>query len=171
MKKTIGAFCSILAGVLTFVFFSIPNIVSTLTVALLGSATAKETAWDVLKNYDSNTDGYVLFKIAVIAMIVFACLAIIVGTLLLLKNFNEIKTKINFNLANNIVLCLLMVANIVAFISSVIICNFLASDAYLATSSAKIGVGLWLNLIFSVVAFVIALIFAKPVKNKKKSKK
>ena len=171
MKKLIGAICSLVAGALTFVFLSIPNIVSTLAVALLGSTTKSETAWEILENYDSNTDGYVLFKIAIIVMIVFACLSIITGILLLFKNLGTIKAKANINLINNVMLSLLAAATIVAFVATIIMCNYFGSDAFVVATKGEIGIGMWLNFAINIVLCTLAFVFANPVKTKKISKR
>jgi len=176
MKKFIGPCLAFLLGGLTFLFLSVTNLVSKVTVSLLGTATVKETAWEIMENYTSNVDGYVLYKIGVIAMIVLASLLIISSVVLLLKNLNVIKfNKVNFNLINNVLLTVFVGTTLLAFIGTIVMSSYLASDAYVIASSASIGVGMWLALILNIVGCVCAWIFARDVKIKKskarKSKK
>lgn len=172
MKKFIGPCIAFLLGGLTFLFLSVTNLVSKVTVSLLGTATVKETAWEIMENYDSSVDGYVLYKIGVIAMIVLASLLVISSVVLLLKNLNVIKSnKINFNLINNILLTVFVGVTLLAFIGTIVITAYLTSDAYVIASSASIGVGMWLALVFSIVGCVCAWIFARTVKAKKATKK
>lgn len=170
MKKILGPICSILAGALAFLFLSLPNIIVKGTVIVLGSATEGKTAWQVLKDYDSNVDGYTFFKIAVIVSIVFACLLILSGLVLMLKNFGLLKIKLNVNMCNNCLLLCYALVSVVLLIAGFVLCSGLKADAIIVASSASVAIGLWLNLAVAVVACLMALLFAKEVKAKKKRK-
>ena len=163
MKKFIGPICSILIGILTFVFASITYL--TEYVKLLDTTTGYNV-WKIFDVYDSSVDGYVFFKIATIALIVLASLLIISGLILLLCNTKVIKTKVNFNLINNCLLTLTVVANVLGLIAEIIMVNYLTNSLVIA----KIGVGLWLNLSFSIALCLLAWIFAKAVKSAKKKR-
>lgn len=173
MKKFIGPALAFLLGGLTFLFLSVTNLVSKVTVSLLGTATLKENAWEIMENYTSDVDGYVLYKIGVIALIVLASLLVISSVLLLLKNLNIIKSsKLNFNLINNILLTIFVGTTILTFIGSIVMTSYLSSDAYIIASSASIGVGMWLALVLNIIGCVLAWIFTRNIKAKKaKSKK
>ncbi|MCR5553204.1 MAG: hypothetical protein K6F08_00435 [bacterium] len=163
MKKFIGPICSILMGTLTFVFASITY----LTEYVKGlDTTTGYNVWKIFDVFDSNVDGYVFFKIATIALIVLASLLIISGLILLLCNTKVIKTKVNFNLINNCLLTLAVVANVLGLIAGIIMTNYLTN----ALIIAKLGVGLWLNLAFSISVCLLAWIFAKTVKASKKKR-
>ena len=161
MKKFIGPICSILMGALTFVFLSITYL--TEYVKLLDTTTGYNV-WKIFDVYESNVDGYVFFKIATIALIVLASLLIISGLILLLCNTKVIKTKVNFNLINNCLLTLTVVANVLGLIAGIIMVNYLTNSLIVA----KLGIGLWLNLAFNIAICLLAWIFAKQVKASKK---
>ena len=84
MKKYIGAFASGLAGILTFVFLSLDGLFAKASAGGL-STSSSTSGWDILKDDGSNIDGYTLYKIAVIAMIVIACLLILSAVVIFSK--------------------------------------------------------------------------------------
>lgn len=161
MKKFLGPVLSILMGALTFVFLSIPNLVISSKVI---NSSETMNAWDVLKNYNSDFEGYVFYKIAVIALIVVASLAILSGLVLLLCNTKVIKSKLNFNKVNNCVLTLLVIANVIVLIAGLIFASKLENALF----GYALGVGVWFNLALSAIVCLCAWLFAKEVKAKKK---
>ena len=97
MRRFLGALCSSVAGILTFVFLSIPFVSLNAENATLQEATSY-TGWEILQSdLLANMDGYNLVKIFIIVSIVIACLLIIMAVLSLLKETNIIKTSANFN--------------------------------------------------------------------------
>lgn len=160
MKKFIGAICSGVAGILTFVWLSLDWFTQKFT---MGSLTEKEgiTGWNLITNkvegepagLEMFKGAYTLHRVAAIAMLVIACLLIVSAVVLLLKNLNVIKCKFNFNIVNNILLTLFVVAVILAIVGVSImgseLCKALGNSEGL---SAYAGIGAWLALAFSVVA-------------------
>lgn len=169
MKKAISPFCSFLASALCFLFISIPNIV--VTTALLGNI-VKYSAWNFMSDYNDNINGYVLYKVTIIVMIVLAGLLLVSSILLALERMGNLKIKnINLDFINNILLVLFVVANVILLIAAIIVCSYLKSDDYALISNAKIGIGIWLNLGFSVALCIASWMFSNPKSAKKKSKR
>lgn len=156
-------------GALTFVFLSIPYM--SVTGKVLGvESTTNKNAWQIMSDYDANFDGYTLFKILTIVLIVIAALLIICGIIALLENLGIIKSKkMNFALIADCVLLLFVVAAVVQLIGGISLCNYLSGDIYVAASSASMTVGMWLNLIVGALACVCA--FAATLTGKKGKRK
>ena len=155
--------CSFLAGVLCFVFLSVPYFLTRVVVD--GEPTTKtENAWQMLKNYDGAVNGCIMFKVATIVMIVLASILIVWSILLLLRNFDILKTDmVNLNLMNTFVLFLLVVATLIQMIAILMMSNFVGV-AIEGVIGAYTGVGLWLNIATSMIAFVSALMFTQSLR-------
>ena len=165
MKKLVGPMCSFLAGVLCFVFLSIPYFITKVTAEGVADVTNTENAWQMLKNYDSTVNGYMMFKVATIIMIVFASLLIVWSIILALYNFDMFKFDfVNFNLMNTLVLFMYMVAVVVQMIAILMMMNFIGATVAGVVTRAYGGVGLWLNLATSIITFLSALLFTKSVR-------
>ena len=165
MRKIVGPLCSFLAGVMIFVFLSIPYFITKTTVEGVADVTGSENAWQMLQNYDANTNGYVMFKVATIIMIVLASILIVWSVLLALNNFDMFHFDfINFNLMNTLVLFLLVVATVVQMIAILMMMNFIGGTLAGVTTSAYGGIGLWLNIAQTMITFLCALLFTKSVR-------
>ena len=153
MKKYLGALCSFVVAVLTFVFLSCSALIQT-----LGSLTSKSSGWDLLTT-DGNVEGLALYKVSAIALIVLAALLLVMSVLIVLKNTKVL--KLNLNLLNDVLLTAFVVFAALGLIAAFI----LAGKSYV---DAKAGVGTWLNLAFAVLACACAWLFArKDAKGKK----
>ena len=155
MKKYLGALCSFVVAVLTFVFLSCSALIQT-----LGSITSKSSGWDLLTT-DGNVEGLALYKVSAIALIFLAALLLVMSILIVLKNAKVLKTKLNLNLLNDVLLTAFVVFAALGLIAAFI----LAGKSYV---DATAGVGTWLNLAFAVLACALAWLFArKDAKGKK----
>lgn len=160
MKKYIGAFASGLAGILTFVFLSLDGLFAKASAGGL-STSSSTSGWDILKDDSSNIDGYTLYKIAVIAMIVIACLLILSAVVIILKNAKVFKSKAKFNVINNVLLALFALATILAFVGA---CVMGGKRSVGETIKVTAGLGSWLNMVVGVVACAMGLMFARDKK-------
>lgn len=157
MKKYIGAFASGLAGILTFVFLSLDGLFAKASAGGL-STSSGTSGWDILKEDGSNVDGYTLYKIAVIAMIVIACLLILSAVVIILKNAKVFKSKAKFNVINNVLLALFALAAIIAFVGACVMGGDMSVGE---TIKVTAGVGSWLNMVVGVVACAMGWMFAR----------
>jgi len=167
MKKYIGAICSALAGILTFVLLCF-NWYTT-NAPLVGEK--KYTGWQILadetgmfaKDYAS---GYSLFKIFAIVALVVAALLIIMSIVMILKNLKVIKWKLNLNAINNVLLTILAILVIVlVIIISVMGNGFVANyEEFKMVATAGAGIGAWLSLAFTVLITVCGWAFARKQK-------
>ena len=157
MKKYIGAFASGLAGILTFVFLSLDGLFAKASAGGL-STSSGTSGWDILKEDGSNVDGYTLYKIAVIAMIVIACLLILSAVVIILKNAKVFKSKAKFNVINNVLLALFALATIIAFVGACVMGGDMSVGE---TIKVTAGVGSWLNMVVGVVACAMGWMFAR----------
>ena len=160
MKKYIGAFASGLAGILTFVFLSLDGLFAKASAGGL-STSSGTSGWDILKDDGSNIDGYTLYKIAVIAMIVIACLLILSAVVIILKNAKVFKSKAKFNVINNVLLALFALAAIIAFVGACVMGGDMSVGE---TIKVTAGVGSWLNMVVGVVACAMGWMFARDKK-------
>lgn len=160
MKKYIGAFASALAGILTFVFLSLDGLFSKASVGGLSKSNGV-SGWDILKEDGSNFDGYTLYKIAVIAMIVIACLLILSAVVIILKNAKVFKSKVKFNVINNILLVVFALAAILAFVGACVLGGDMSAGE---TIKVTAGIGSWLNMVVGVVACALGCLFARDTK-------
>lgn len=160
MKKYIGAFASGLAGILTFVFLSLDGLFAKASAGGL-STSSGTSGWDILKEDGSNVDGYTLYKIAVIAMIVIACLLILSAVVIILKNAKVFKSKAKFNVINNVLLALFALATILAFVGACVMGGEMSVGE---TIKVTAGLGSWLNMVVGVVACAMGLMFARDKK-------
>ena len=159
MKKFIGPICSFVAGIFTFIFLSIANFV--VTVSYLGfSASESSTAWDMIKE-SADVKGYGLFKVSTIFLIILACLLIVSGVILLLKNLGILKVKINFSIINNIILSAFAFFAVLALIGLFIMGGEVSVAEEGIKMTATAGVGAWLNVILGAAACALAWIFAR----------
>lgn len=155
MKKYLGALCSFVVAVLTFVFLSCSALIET----ALGT-TAKTSGWELLTS-DGNVEGLALYKVSTILLIVLAALLLVMAVLIVLKNAKVLKTKLNLNLVNDVLLTAFVVFAALGLVAAFIVAGKSLFDA-------TAGVGTWLNLAFALVACVLAWIFArKDAKSKK----
>ncbi len=165
MKKFIGAISSAVMGALAFVFFALAAMTQKMTI---GSVSDSESfsAWDMLEYKIAKMDsiGFTIYKIATIAMIVVACLLILSAVVLLLKNLNVFKTKINFTLINNILLAVFAGLALVAVIAMFVFIQTELGDVMNESFKAFAGVGAWLNLVFGALLCLVSCLTAKKQK-------
>lgn len=163
MKKYLGAIISGLLGVLTYVFLSIPQMLTKAT--FLGQTESNTTnAWDMIKE-DPGIEiaGYGLYKFAVIALAIVAGVLIVCSIVMLLKNV--LKLKFNLNIINNIVLAALAVLAVLALIALFVMGADMKELMGIIPDGAELyigpGVGAWLNAILAVVGCAGGWIFAR----------
>ena len=168
MKRFLGALSGSVAGILTFVFLSIPFMSLNNENETITEATSMN-AWDFFNNeLLSNMEGYGFLKAFIIISIVLACLIILLSVLSLLKETKIVKTNANFDFFNFLLLILLTVSAIVVIIG---ISN-LGKTTGVFTDEVyrpyKAGVGSILNIVVSALA---TLVCAIPVFSPSKKKK
>ena len=145
--KFIGSISSILMGIFTFVFLSIPCY----SVTIMG-VTGTSSGWNLLSG-----NGAVMYKIFAILAIIMACLMILYGILLLLEELGAINLnikKVNFDFVTKIVL------SIFAFIAVMTLIG-----VFVAADNGAAGAGVWLLAAFAIVA--CALVWVLPMVTKK----
>ena len=157
MKKYVGAIASGLAGILTFVFLSIDGLITKITSGGM-SVSESVNAWDIIKEEGMEISGFTLYKVAVILMIIVASLLIISAILMILKNAKVFKSKVKFDLINNILLSVFAIITILAFIGACIMGGDMTIGDTMITCA---GVGSWLNMIVGILACVSGWVFAR----------
>lgn len=131
MKKYLGALCSFVVAVLTFVFLSCSALIQT-----IGSLTSKSSGWDLLTT-DGNVEGLALYKVSAIALIVLAALLLVMSVLIVLKNTKVLKTKLNLNLLNDVLLTAFVVFAALGLIAAFILAGKSYIDATAGVGSPK----------------------------------
>lgn len=148
IMKFVGSISSLVAGVFTFIFFSIAH---------MSMGSLSSNGWDLIQQSSSGApNGFVLYKIFGIASIAIACVLIIMGIMLLLKDLNVLKVKFNLNFLNNIMLTVFCLCVVLAFIGDVVMCS--------ESSYVNVGAGMWLLLAFSVVACLLGWLLTRKEK-------
>lgn len=169
MRRFLGALCSSVAGILTFVFLSIPFVSLNAENATLQEATSY-TGWEILQSdLLANMDGYNLVKIFIIVSIVIACLLIIMAVLSLLKETNIIKTSANFNFYAFLLLILLTVSSVVLIIGVSNLGSYEILGETIKPCKAKVGA--ILNIVFAGICTVLAIFSTSSSGSKKKRKR
>lgn len=162
MKRFLGALLASIAGILTFVFLSIPCM-SLNTDNETATELSATTGWDILS---VESDSYTLVKVFIIIMIILACLLILVAILSLLKETNIIKSNINFNMISFLLLVLLTISAVVVLIG---IGNIDKSEFLGETIQPyKAGIGAILNVVVSGIATLLSLFTLGGSNTKKK---
>ena len=167
MKRFLGALSGSVAGILTFVFLSIPFMSLNNENETIIEKTSMN-AWDFLNSeLLSNMEGYGFLKAFIIISIVLACLIILLSVLSLLKETKIVKTNANFDFFNFLLLILLTVSAIVVIIG---ISN-LGKTTGVFTDEVirpyKAGAGSILNIVVS-APLVCAIPVFSPSKKKKR---
>lgn len=148
--KYIGSLSSILIGVLTFICLSLACVGDN---AILNFSF---TGWELIKS-SSEATGVILFKIFAIICLIFAIILIFYGILLLLIDLKviKIKSKLNLNILNNLLITIFVISALIMFIG-----GFIVIDDY-NYLKGYVGVGPWLLLIASAVLCLFCWIFAR----------
>lgn len=163
MKKYIGAFASALAGILTFVFLSLDGIFRKASAAGL-STSSGTSGWDIIKDENgiyANADGYTLYKVAAIILLVLACLLIISAVVIILRNLKVFKSKVKFNALNNLLLVVNAICAILVFVGA---CVMGGNMSVGETIKVTAGVGSWLVMVTGVVTCALGCLFARDTK-------
>ncbi len=162
MKRFLGALLASIAGILTFVFLSIPCMSLNADNETVTELTAT-TGWDILS---VESDSYTMVKIFIIIMIILACLLILVAVLSLLKETNIIKSNVNFNMISFLLLVLLTISAVVVLIG---ISNIDKSEFLGETIQPyKAGIGAILNVVVSGIATLLGIFTLTGSSGKKK---
>ncbi len=162
MKRFLGALLASIAGILTFVFLSIPCMSLNADNETVTELTAT-TGWDILS---VESDSYTMVKIFIIIMIILACLLILVAVLSLLKETNIIKSNVNFNMISFLLLVLLTISAVVVLIG---ISNIDKSEFLGETIQPyKAGIGAILNVVVSGIATLLSIFTLSGSSGKKK---
>ena len=150
MRKYIGAICSFVTGIATFIFLSIAHFVFS-----SGMFHESLNAWDMLKEADEFTgiDGYGLYKTATIFLIILAVLAILSGIVMLLQNLGVLKFKFNWNIIHVAILGLYVLFALLALIGMLTI----VGKVNAGTSYYHVGVGVYLGLVLGALALGYAI--------------
>lgn len=163
MRKYIGAVCSALMGILTFVFLGL-NWMSTRTSAVgVTSDPVSINAYDLI-NESMEVDGFTLYKVFTIIAIVVACLLIVSAVIMILRNLNILKFKFSMNLINNILLILFLVCVVVGLIGLIMMCGEMSGTFLGLEQSTTPAIGAWLTLAFAIVTTLVSLLFSKKAK-------
>ena len=172
MKKLFCSIASLATAVLTFVFLSIPCIVS----SAMG-VTVNSSGWDLIKNEQTvlgvtapdafnEINGYTLTRIFLIVALVVACILAILGIILLLQQFGIIKSEMNFRFISAILLAVFTVVAIVAMIGVIVMVKDMGADipSGIDNIGVSIGAGVILNVVVGVIATAISFLFARDKK-------
>lgn len=166
MKKVLGPFISIMAGILAIVILCIDYLVVK-AEGMFGGET-RYNAWDLAKNADKDINGSIFFKVMTIIIVVIAAIMIIYGLIYLLSNLKVLKIKGDLKIIGVILLIVLLVAVILQLIALLQIAKEFTVDAMIEKSTAYPTVGMWTNLGFSIGACLAFIFFTKPIKKRKK---
>ena len=168
MKRFLGALSGSVAGILTFVFLSIPFMTANSESTNLTEATSMN-GWDILNSeFLSNLEGYGLLKAFIIISIVLACLVILLSVLSLLKETKIIKSNANFDFFNFLLLILLVVSAVVVIIG---ISNLGSTTGIISGEvyrPYKAAVGAICNIVVSALAIIVCAFGAFGSNKKKK---
>ncbi len=159
MKKFIGAICSAVAGILTFIWLSLDW-----CVAGPKANKMEFSGWELIANKHTEGkvtiknffteqikfEGYKMARVFAIIMLVVACLLIVSAVVMLLKNLNVLKVKLNLSLINNILLAVFVAALVLTVIGLLIMRADILDKA--STWSCYAGVGLYLQAVTAVAA-------------------
>lgn len=174
MKKWIAPICSAVVGILSFIMLCLDWVgMKLVSIPAIGQ-TEKDaiTGWDLIKDSKlyNEIDGYTLFKVSAIIMLVVAVIAIIAAIVLLLNNLNVIKLNLDLNLINNIVLSVLLGVVILAFVGLFIMradmLSSLKENPFVDVDKSSIfaHVGAWLQLVITGVACGLGWAFGRKAK-------
>ena len=154
MKKYLGAICSAVAGIVTFIFLAL-NWLTAKVSSGYSSVSDKEgvSGWDLLKE-SSEVEGYTLYKLSAIVMIVLASILIISAVVLILQNLNVLKFKFNFNLINNIILTVFALFVILAVVGALIMAGDMSESAMGVSIKCSVAIGGWLMAIVGIASCV-----------------
>jgi len=154
MKKYLGAICSAVAGIVTFIFLAL-NWLTAKVSSGYSSASGKESVsgWDLLKE-SREVEGYTLYKLSAIVMIVLASILIISAVVLILQNLNVLKFKFNFNLINNIILTVFALFVILAVVGALIMAGDMSESAMGVSIKCSVAIGGWLMAIVGIASCV-----------------
>jgi len=156
MKKFVGAICSAVAGVFTFILLSL----NWLSVKDGDSI----HAWDIMKDGES-IDGYSLFKLSGILLVILAVLLIASAVVVTLQKLNVIKLKFDLNKLNTILLTVFAGISILMIIAAFIMAADMTFTETImgVTVSVKtnVAIGAWLMTVTAIVTCVIAWIFSR----------
>ena len=173
MKKFIGAICSGAAGLLTFIWLSLPWF-ATSTEGMKMTA----SGWQLIANkatikgegmsmviedvFTEFKAAYTLSKVFAIIALVVACLLVAYAVVLVLKNLNVIKFNFKFNLVNNIALSVFAAVVLMAVVGVVIMA--IAGLKEMGNPdglSMYASVGAWLSLVSAAAACACGWVFAR----------
>lgn len=163
MKKWIGMICSFIAGACGFIFLCLDCWTQKATAYVAGvstTTTKSVNGWDLIKN-DSEINGLVLYKIFAIALLAVSVLLIISALVLLLRNLKVLKTTLNIDAINKILLLLFAICAIVMMIALGVMSKDVSVDNVQEIAGVKVGaklsayagIGSWLNLGVGILAF------------------
>lgn len=160
MKKYIGAICSAVAGIFTFILLSL-NWITTKVSSEYLSAAEKSSAngWDLMKD-GSDISGYTLFKLSSIIMIILAVLLIVSAIILILQNLNILKLKVDCNKINNIILTVFVGFAVLAIIGAFVMAGDMSYSGFGLTVKSTVAFGGWAMAILAVVACVISWVMS-----------
>lgn len=163
MKKLIGAICSGVVGILTFVFLSISYI--TFKISALGGTTSEGfSAWNMFDSVSSSVKSFGFWKVCTIILIVMASLLIITCLLSVLKNCKVLKLNINTRTLNIVVLTVYMIVMIAEMIALFVLSGDLSYKLAGTEFVYSPAIGAWLSLAVGLVGCVIAYCTGKKSK-------
>lgn len=165
MKKVLGPIISMLTGLLTFVFLSLPHL---LRVDSIWEDKYYTNAWDLIKTADKDIDGSIFVEVMTIIVAVMAGILILYGLVYLLGNLKVFKTKANLKVLNDVLLGLMVVMVVIQLMALVALAKTWTGSVLFESASPAIG--MWLNLGLAAGACLVSVIFTRPVKSKSKKK-
>lgn len=162
MKKYVGAICSAVAGIFTFILLSLNWMTAKYEYA---SMTEKEsvTGWDLMKDAN-DVKGFTLYKLAAIIMIIIAAVLIIAAVVLILQNLNILKFKFNLNTINNIILTVFVGFVVLAMIGVFVMAKDMSHSVLGMEMKCSAAIGAWFMAIVAVVTCATAWVMQRITK-------
>lgn len=173
MKKWIGAICSAVASVLTFIFLAIPAWVVKFNVLGM-STTDKYSGYKLLTDKEigeSDFTAVTWYRIFAWILIVLAVILLVLAVLQILANLNVVKMPEVVGKVNAYTLIAFAVVAILALVALFGIRAEYFNELHVTAKEAKeagltiaVSAGLWLTSIVAVVAAVVNAVLPKTLK-------
>lgn len=173
MKKWIGAICSAVASVLTFIFLAIPAF--TIKATVLGVSTSEDySGYKLLTDKNLGDAGYTAitwYRIFAWVLIILAVVLLVLAVLQILANLKIVKMPEVVGKVNAYTLIVFAVVAILALIAVFGIRAECFDDMHLTAKEAKelgitisVAASLWLTSIVAVISAVVNGVLPKALK-------
>ncbi len=154
MKKWLGMASSAAMGIFAFIFMAFSAFFMKISYAGQTQMLEKISGYKLLKQsiQETNIDGFGLYKVFSIIMLILAVLLIAWAVVMLLQNLNVLRLKFDLELVNMILLAAFAFVVIVAFIALIVMGASSSSEMAGAKLVAGPAAGAYLNLVLALAA-------------------